>query len=267
MIYDIHTKQAAQETLRRLTGIKYAQWDANRHRERDYQFQDDFVATMIKEFGTKRLPKSYMDMDYEFFHVTTSADQCISIRQNGVLDLQEAYLCKDSELRVFLDAHGVLINLDEETLRYKGHVYDIHYGARPWNDQSVEYKCWLVGRKLYYDYTICGFLSACLKSPYGGMIHRRPEILWEIDELLNTQLSREWEKTHTTYEILAIANGRDICYPYDDESPEEDKVMTYIVMAYNEALYDSSENILLLKNGVQIPPNDILEINPFVAWR
>ena len=75
------------------------------------------------------------------------------------------------------------------------------------------------------------------------MVHRRPEILWEIDELLDTHLSCEWEKTHTTYEILAKANGSDICYPYDDESPEEDKVIAYIVMAYNEALYGGSENI------------------------
>ena len=39
-----------------------------------------------------------------------------------------------------------------------------------------------------------------------------------------------------------------------------------LYQAYNEAFNGSSENILLLKNGVQIPPNDILEINPFSIW-
>lgn len=267
MIYDIHTKQAAQETLRRLTGITYAQWNANLYREQDYQLQDDFVAAMIQKFGRKRLPESYMDMDYVFFHITTSEDQCASIRRNGILDLPEVYRCKDSELHIFLDAHGVLINLDEEILTYKGRNYDIHYGESPWNHSSVEYKCWSVGRKFYYDYTVCGFLSVWSRSPYGGMVHRRPEILWEIDELLGTRLSREWESTHEAYEIIAIASGRDICYPYADESSEEDKIMAYIVMAYNEAFNGDSENILLMKNRVQIPPRDVLEINPFIAWK
>ena len=50
-------------------------------------------------------------------------------------------------------------------------------------------------------------------------------------------------------------------------APEAEKVMAYIVMAYNEALNGSTENILLLKNGVQIPPNDILDINPLSIWK
>lgn len=99
MIYDIHTEQAAQDTLVRLTGIPISVWEENIHRERDYKLQDYFVEAMIEEHGTKHLPRSYTDMEFVYFHVTTSADGCQSIRRNGILDLKNAYLCKDSELR------------------------------------------------------------------------------------------------------------------------------------------------------------------------
>lgn len=266
MNYDIHTDEAALETLQQMTGITTVQWETNLYRERNYQFLDDFVEAMIQEFGTKSLPKSYRDMDFVFFHITTSADQCASIRRNGILDLQEAYLCEDSELRKYLDNHGVFINLNEETLTYDGRVFDIHYGERPRYYQSFENRCWSVARKFYYDYTVCGFLSAWSRNPYGGMVHKRPEVLSDIDELLGTRLSQEWERTHTTYKIVAKASGRNICYPYDDDSPEDEKIMTYMVMAYKEAFNGNSENILLMKNRIQIPANDILEITPFDSW-
>ena len=266
MLFDIHTERAAQQTLFRLTGIPIEVWEENIHRERDYELQDYFVEAMIEEYGTRQLPESYLGFDFIYFHVTTSADGCASIRRNGILDLKKAYECKDSELRRFLDNHDVFIDIEKALLTYCGHEYDIYYGRCPWDHESVEYKCWSIGRKFYYDYTTCGFLSAWDRSPYGGQVHRRPEILWDIDELLKTRLSDEWEQTHTAYEVVAKVSGEGICYPYDDDASEAEKVMAYIVMAYNEALNGSSQNILLLKNGVQIPPSDILEVNPLSIW-
>ena len=251
MLFDIHTERAAQQTLFRLTGIPIEVWEENIHRERDYELQDYFVEAMIEEYGTRQLPKSYLDSDFIYFHVTTSADGCASIRRNGILDLKKAYGCEDSELRRFLDNHGVSIDLQKAFLTYRGHEYDIYYGRCPWDHESEEYKCWSIGRKLYFDYTTCGFLSAWDRSPYGGQVHRRPEILWDIDELLKTRLSDEWAQTHTAYEVVAKVSGKNICYPYDDDVSEAEKVMAYVVMAYNEALNGSSENILLMKNGLK----------------
>lgn len=90
MLFDIHTKRAAQQTLFRITGIPVRVWEENIHRERDYELQDYFVEAMIDEYGMRQLPKSYLDLDFVYFHVTTSADGCASIRQNGILDLQSA---------------------------------------------------------------------------------------------------------------------------------------------------------------------------------
>ena len=266
MIFDIHTEQAAQQTLYQITGIPISNWKDNIHRESDYEYQEYFVEAMIKEYGTPILPNSYREMEFVYFHITTSADGCKSIRRNGILDLKNAYKCEDSELRKFLDRHGVIIDIDKAILTYQDREYDIFYGRCPRNHESEEYKCWSIGRKFFYDYTTCGFLSVWDRSPYGGEVHRRPEILWDIDELFETRLSDEWEATHEPFEIVAKVSGANICYPYDDNDSEKDKVMMYVVMAYNEALNGSSENILLLRNGIQIPANDVLEIKPLSIW-
>lgn len=104
------------------------------------------------------------------------------------------------------------------------------------------------------------------RSPYWGEVHRRPEIPSDIDDLLNTHLSDEWERTHEPFEVVAKVDRHEICYFSDDDQSDEEKVMAYVVMAYNAALNGLSEEILLMKNGVQIPPEDILEIKPLACW-
>ena len=112
MIYDIRTEQAAAYTLNRLTGISDSLWRQNAYRERDFECIDYYVDAMINDYGTKQLPQSYMDMEYIYFHVTTSGNECRSIQKYGILDLKNAYECRESELRMFLDENDVFIDLD-----------------------------------------------------------------------------------------------------------------------------------------------------------
>ena len=199
---------------------------------------------------------------------TTSANECEAIKKYGILDLKQAYLCVESELRVFLDRHGIIINIEGALLTYKGKAFDISYNAGncPRTD-TQEYLCWSIGRKFYYDFTTCGFLSVWERSPYGGQVHCRPEILWDIDNLLGLKLSEEWEQSHFLYEIVAQVNGFDIVFDGDDDQSDKDKVLMYLTMAYDTAFGEPFENILLMKNGIQISPDRIIEIKPLTCWR
>ena len=62
-------------------------------------YTDDLVEDVINTYG--QIPKNYSDFVY--FHVTTSANDCASIKKYGILDLKQAYLCKEAEIRIFLD--------------------------------------------------------------------------------------------------------------------------------------------------------------------
>ena len=265
MNYDIRTTECAQETLERLSGVPISKWIQCRVNEKQYEYNvNDFLANVIRSHGS--LPRSYKEFIFIYFHVTTSANDCMSIRKNGLLDLREAYLNNDSELKKFLDQHDIKFNIDKQIMIYHQRKYDISFGECP--DQHTEaYKRWRIGRKFFYDFTTCGFLSVWERNPYGGEVHRRPEILQDIDNLLGLNLSLEWTHTHTAYEVTARVSGEKIIYDGDKNSYEVRKAINYLLKAYFTAFGEPSENVLLIKDHVSIPTSDILEIKPLQHWR
>lgn len=266
MIYDIRSTEHAQRTLSSLTSVPTSIWERYLHHERDYTYIDDLVADVIDTHGY--LPDSYQNFKFIYFHVTTSANECLSIQRYGLLDLKQAYSSPDSELKTFLEERDIHIDLEEKLLIYGDQTFDItfHSGFRPRQD-TIAQACWGIGRKFYYDFTSCGFLSVWERSPYGGQVHHRPEILSDIEKLLKLRLSQEWALTHKPYEIVAQVSGEKIVYDGDDGQSERDKVLTYLTTAYLTAFGEPSEKILLIKNNVQIPPEDIIEIKPLSHWK
>ena len=259
--YDIRSSVNARKTLVELSGVDFSIWKKYVGHEREYRYIDDLVEDVIKTYG--QFPKNYLDFDFIYFHVTTSANDCATIKKYGILDLKQVYLCKESEIRIFLDQHGVFLDLDNGLLTFNGSIYDITFNSEKCpRTGTQEYLCWSIGRKFYYDYATCGFLSIWERSPYGGQVHCRPEILWDIDNLLRLDLSGEWEKSHFPYEITAHVKGSDIVFDGDEDQSDKDKVLMYLTMAYDTAFGGPFEHVLLMKNGVQIPQTDIMEIKP-----
>lgn len=263
-IYDIRTSADALCTLVNFTGVAPPIWEQYIEHRSEYVYDEDLVEDVISKNGT--LPKNYEEWLFIFFHITTSANDCKSIKKYGILDLKEAYRCKESELRLFLDNKGILIDIDEETLSYNNRTYDISRSRRPSQFDKVDYASWCIGNKLFYDYTICGFLSVWHKAPYGGGVHCRPEILNDIDNLLGLSLSEEWHLTHKAYEITAIIKGEDMLYNGNDENTSKDKIIDYMTRAFNAAFGLPSEEIVLLKNNVQVLPERIVEVEPLRYW-
>lgn len=264
LVYDIRTSENALSTLVNLTGVDSSIWEENLHRRSQFRFDDDLVEDVISRYG--HFPTAYENWSFVYFHVTTSANRCVSFKKHGILDLRNSYLCKDSEFREFLDSKGIEIDIESRILSYGKHVFDITYGECPSRMNKTDHACWSVGRKFYYDYTTCGFLSVWNRSPYGGNVHCRPEILSDIDNLLGTNLSREWEVTHKPYEIVAIVPGTAIVYDSDDLQSDNEKILNYLTKAYTTAFGAPSEVIVLLKNHIQIPPSKILAIKPLSCW-
>lgn len=156
MIYDIRTSEHAQQTLTKLTGVPISVWKRYSEVEDVYRYTNDLVAAAITAHGS--FPRDYRDFIFVYFHVTTSANECVSFQKHGILDLKQSYLCHESELRTFLEKKDVHIDLDERVLTYRGQEFDITFGVCP-RKRTEAYKRWAIGRKFFYDYITCGFLS------------------------------------------------------------------------------------------------------------
>lgn len=264
-IYDIRTSENAMSTLVNFTGVVPPIWEKNMSKRNQFKYDEELVEYVIDNYG--HYPPDYEKWLFIYFHVTTSANRCRSFEKHGIMDLRESYASSDSELRQFLDSRGIKINIDERTLTFRGQSYDISYNRSAPRHGSLEHACWSIGRKFYFDYTTCGFLSVWERSPYGGYVHWRPEILFNIDELLGTSLSNEWRVSHDPYEIVAAVKGTDIVYDGFDDYNSREKIVYYLTKAYNTAFGSPHEEILLLRNRIRVPPNRILEINPITYWQ
>ena len=263
-VYDIRTSENALSTLVNFTGVAPPIWESCMSQRGDYYYEEEFVEAVIKKYGY--FPKNYEDWIFIYFHITTSSNGCASIKRHGILDLPNSYLCEDSELRRFLERKGIVIDIDNCKLSYKDQMFDISYQSHTPRYGTTSYACWAVGRKFYYDYTTCGFLSVWEKSSYGGCVHYRPEILNDIDTLLGLTLSQEWHLQHKAYEVVAAVPGTDIVYDGDEDQSDKEKVLYYLTKAYLAAFGSPTEEILLLKNHIQVPANRVVEIKPLMYW-
>ncbi len=162
--------------------------------------------------------------------------------------------------------HGVEIRLDYNCLKYHDRYYDISFGECPCDSESDEYAAWSIGRKFYFDFTVCGFISINDRMEYGGNVHRRPEILEDIDSLLRTHFSYEWERSHSPYSVTFLVPLQDIVYNGWDTGTEEDMVMHYLYDAYMCVVNGPDTMEVLCKNGVEIRPEQIIECKKFTKW-
>ena len=133
-------------------------------------------------------------------------------------------------------------------------------------DLVKAYAAWSIGRKFYYDFTVCGFLSISKNDVYGGWVHCRPEILSDIDALLGTRLSDEWEASKESYAIVFKVPVSDTIYNGWDSDTESEMVKSYLYDAYMCSCIGPNTKEILCKNGVEILPNQILECYRFQEW-
>ena len=88
--YDIRSSANACKTLVGLSGVDISTWEKFVGHESEYRYTDDLVEEVIKRFG--HLPRTYLDFNFVYFHVNTSANECEAIKKYGYLDFKKAYL-------------------------------------------------------------------------------------------------------------------------------------------------------------------------------
>lgn len=153
--YNILTPDNAQETLQRLTGIPIDEWKIIRKNYNNNQVVDDYLDDILKT--RKIVLPSFSSIRFTFSHITTSANCCESIRRYGLINC--AYTHPQTELYKFLMENGIVIDKRNHVLSYKGKHFDISFEKCDFVSGTEANLAWLIGRKAYYDYGICGFLS------------------------------------------------------------------------------------------------------------
>lgn len=267
VLYDIRNKNKAAKTLECLTGVSALQWLKEREINAgrfDYTDVDRDIINLVNRYGGHILGLS--DLELVVTHITTSNNGCNSILNSGLVDLKKAYGHKEGELRTFLEINGISIDIDACQLTYGKESYDISYGKCPRDHESIDYAAWSIGRKFYYDFTVCGFLSMNKKDIYGGYVHKRPEILSDIDRLLGTELAVKWMQTHDAYQVVFSLPVSKFVYSGEDTDTEYEMVMNYLSDAYMCICTEPDTKEILCQNGIEVLPENIMVCRRFNIW-
>ena len=138
MLFDIRSQTKAIEILERLTGVTQTWWIVDNYKNINriiFTDSDQDIIRLLSKYNGS-LPR-YSDLELVISHITTSANQCQDILNNGILDLKGSYKNKTSELRGFFDNHGVEILVDSFCLKHNGKYYDISYEECPLNEVQI----------------------------------------------------------------------------------------------------------------------------------
>ncbi len=251
MLYDISTFDKCFETMEYMTDFKYWRnlFDVYLYR---YVDEPERMKTEMMDKYNIRLKKiPYEEISFVLQHVTTSADNCESIRKNGIHDLGWTYSHR-TELREFLDKHDIILDVEGK------HLYQ--HGEE--KQTQILKKNSMVWYKFFDDPFVCGNFQIDKEHPYGGNVHLRPEIIYNIDSVIDGNIEYEWIETHKAYIVFTKASlikMKVFLCMNPNENNLLDKLFSY---AFNSIFYNdiSSDRIGILERNEFIPPSDILRI-------
>ena len=256
--YDISTIEKCYKTMEEMTGFQYWKdiFDIYLYR---YIDEPDLMMNEImrnKKIHIRDIELS--DINFVLMHVTTSADKCKGIKKNGLHDLVWSYE-HETELRSFLDAYNIDIDIGNRKICVEGVAHEIS------NDIK---KSGGVGYKFFDDPYVCGCFQMRKDSPYGGNVHLRPEIIYNINKLVKgADLEYSWMNTHQPYIVkFHVPYNKMMIFLSESASSSKDKILkTLFNAAFYTVFYNdfSSDRIGILKLGEYVPASDVISIEDY----
>lgn len=209
-------------------------------------------------------------------HISTSVDECKSLRKFGLLNLQQS-LTMETSLKEYLTDFGIFFDISNKWMACQGKKFDITYVSDDIRlpGGSQKHRICRVAHKIYYDYQINGFFSMENKTSYGGRVHERPEFLHNLKELFKANIIEDnWMKRANPYLITFKASLDSFAWfsfyndeiQYEEDYFEKKEIKKWLInkafyVIWKDFHYNSSPEIIsYMKPEVIIPPSDFLSI-------
>ncbi|MFB6497285.1 hypothetical protein [Bacillus haynesii] len=158
----------------------------------DFIFKNTDVIDFLEAFNIKDEQLLEKNMELVSLHSTTSIDNCQSIKEKGIINLQDV-ISQETPLKNYIEKKNIQINIDEKYILFKGNKFDISKETDGFclSDED-EFKNRVI-HKFYNDFQINGFLSHENVLTYGGNTRYRPEILFDLAKFLKDEkIELDW---------------------------------------------------------------------------
>lgn len=260
MYYNIETSGKAQDFLKDFLSLND---DDLRNLVSVVQkrYSDKVFCKIWNEYSDIISTKDISKLKVMLKHVTTSNNECNDIQEHGIFDLKRI-LSTNSQLTNFLSKNGIEFDFVRKKMFYGNKSIDI----------GPEYtnSC-MISNKIYYDYSINGFLYFNSIKEYNPVIEECPEFLdtlqKQIGEEVHKDLVKLWAKDSETYMIdfwvyTNQINDKNFIEKDDYTDLELDEktkeyLLDFALLKIHYESYSDYKNIFL-KNDLIIPPSQII---------
>lgn len=234
------------------------------------------VDVFLKKVNRSIEDRNIDDLSLSVVHVTTNDDECQTIKEIGLVNLQQALTMK-TPLSRYLKRYNIQFDISHNLMCIKDKFYGIKHDSSSYEIETSNVKLNIVARKIYSDFQINGFFYIQDRKGYGGYIHLRPEIIYNLAQLGSNPGSfvDEWIKLIKPYIIKFNAPLEYFTYysfyndieDFKDDYIEKIKLKKWLVKNALLVLWQyykngkvPSEIIAYLKPEVSIPINLITDI-------
>lgn len=242
---------------------------------------DADVMSFLEEFDIEDEKLLEKQVELVSLHSTASIDDCLSIKEKGLINLRDAVL-QETPLKEYLEKKSIQVNIKERYILFKGKKFDLSEKTKGFSSRAEDDHKDLVIHKFYDDFQVNGFLQHENVLTYEGYTRNRPEILFNLSRYLKDKtIELDWinhiNKKHYILKIKQPLNYYTwFTFPGDYEDsdygvtednieylyPEivEVKVKKWIVNRAMDVIRGNTYEIFsYLQPDVKINPSDIME--------
>lgn len=178
MLFDITSESTSKEFLCNFLEIDSTIINQYIEKSNNGICVDTFLEYAHRSLEDKNIDDLYLSV----VHVTTNNDECKTIRESGLVNLQQA-LTMDTPLRRYLKQYSIQLDIYNNLMCIKDTFHEIKYDSSFYETETSNGKLNSVARKIYFDYQINGFFCVRDLKGYGGYVHLRPEIIYDLAQL------------------------------------------------------------------------------------
>lgn len=203
-----------------------------------------------------------------------------TIKESGLVNLQHV-LTMDTPLRRYLKRYSIQFDIYNNLMCIKDTFHEIKYDSSFYETETSKGKLNSVARKIYFDHQINGFFCVRDLKGYGGYVHLRPEIIYDLAKLGSKPYEFEhgWTVKAKPYSIKFNAPLEYFTYysfyrdidEFKDDYTEKIELKRWlvknallVVQEYYHFEKYPDEILAYLKPEVSIPVNLITDIQPIL---
>ena len=272
MIFDISNEKSSKKFLAEFLDIDEKLIDYYIEGATDAYFLDEFLEKVDRSVEDK----SINNLSIAALHMTSNNDQCRSIKELGILNLNQV-LSMETPISRFLKDYGISFDISNNLMFIKDKILELKFDYLREEIDSAKGKINNLARKIYSDNETKAYFCFRESKTYEAKTNLRPEIIYDLSMLSKNpeEFEDKWISNNEAYMVKFILPMEYFAYysfyqgidAYKEDYSKKSELKQWLVIKALGVIWEKyhygklpKEITAYLKPEVIVSPKSILDI-------